>query len=340
MNSNGMRGRRPLASGALAWALAGTIGGLAGGSVGPAQALSIDVSLKTGTGVEAAPVGVLGAGALLDIAEAAASVWTAALDDGGAGTSFDIEVAWGDLGDASVIATTFVGTVGGGGKAAGPAVIGASTSPSIWFNSARSDWFMDADPLDPSEFGAAETIEDGAGNVTGQFFVAETSPLDGVLDMFTVMLHEIGHAIGFLDYTNSPFDDGGVTIAAPLPMEGYEVPLDTIGGGHVFVPLTPEQESLPPLQQLIAAAQNNQAYSHALFFHSIAAGERRLPSLMDLVAMAQVVGYELADPDAALILAGGEAYASAEVPVPAAGLLALSGLGALGIAGWRRRRRG
>ncbi|MDA7494467.1 hypothetical protein N8467_00210 [bacterium] len=143
------------------------------------------------------------------------------------------------------------------------------TSGQIRFdNDGSSVWFMDPTPCDNSEYASGELLSSasfGAGTMnTGRRHNSATGSASGRMDLLTVCLHEIGHALG-LSSANSSFVAGNadldVDITAPLPFAGSQIP--TISGAHLNV-------------------------TNSLMFPSVSNGLRRLITEADALANAQI----------------------------------------------------
>ncbi len=300
----------------------GWLGLLAAVAAGPAAALQINVGFTiAGATPMPYPAKAAGGGSLDALAAAAAQVWMASLGDYGAETVVNLGVGWYDTPSYPNVSVNNLAVTYG--SPVGPSIIGTTSTRAILFNGNRTDWFVDATPYDRSEFAVRSTASvsyAGQSLETSDSFRASSgSAAFGRYDAFTVMMHEIGHAIGFGDYSSSPFDVGSVEIAAPAEFDGYVTPLTIAGGGHIAG-----------------------GFSSALLYQFIGAGRRSLPSELDLVTVAEVVGYRVKDLDAPDRILGvfatvEEPPVAAAVPLPAGG--ALLGAGLLGLAGAARRRR-
>ncbi|WP_339949484.1 hypothetical protein [uncultured Albimonas sp.] len=324
-DSAGREGDRRARAGGLACAIAGALAaaGLAGT---PAAALSINVSASTSGLALPGPVSSAGGGTLLALAQAAASVWEAALDDNGAGTVFNVAVAWADIGGLGA-------TTASTSPAAGPGVLGQTNGRQVLLASdVTGGWYLDPTPYDlAGAYGATAlvtTASDGAGGTieASRRHTGATGEAAGRFDAFTVLLHEMAHAIGFGDYGLSPFDDGSVEIVQPGTADVFEVPLTTDGGGHVAE------------YRDGGALELNSPYYYSLLFPIQYSGRRVLPSEADVLTVAEIVGYRLgvSGEGVGAELSEGS-FGVAAVPVPAAGGLLAGGLLALGAAARRRR---
>ena len=131
-------------------------------------------------------------------------------------------------------------------------------------------WYVDPTPLDSSGF-ATEVTPD-AFDATGD------SPAAGEYDLYTVLLHEIGHLLGI-----DPQIPGFVAHVGMLP--GSAV----FAGLGISATLTPQADDL-----------DANLYSNDLMSLSLSPGERRLPSQLDVQIIDMVRGIAPA-PNEALV---------------------------------------
>jgi len=248
---------------------------------------------------------VFGTGSITSIFDAAAAWWEASILDSHV---LNINYGWGPLGDLTAGYTTTNGSV-------------RPSSASIVFdNDGSTQFFMDATPYTAEEYSSyADTVRDYAeGSAvslvgTGRVFSGGTGNARK-LDMFTLMAHEIGHALGFALSFSHPIEMETI-VQSPLPKAGLNiVSLDSthISGisnaAESFFELTPE--ALMGIDHSTSATQQY--------------GERKLPSELDIVAIAQRAGFTQVDLQPQV------------VPVPAGLPLLASALALLGV--YRRSR--
>jgi hypothetical protein len=265
---------------------------LAGGP----EAGAITITRNFSGGV--APGSAVGGGNLVSIFNAAADFWEAALQDAHAVT---INFSWG-VQTGGTLAAHSLGTQGG--------VPNRETSGSIVFdNDGTSFWFLDSTPLDNGEYGtyteSAQNLGGGSINIQRQFLSA-SGLAAGAFDLFSVALHEIGHALG-LSAANTAFSaenaDGDIDVTGPRPFAGSVI--DTvIGSAHLN-------------------------YSTTLMWPFSNTSTRTFASAVDILANCQVSQFTNCDLNAV--------PGAAAVPEPSSLLLMLIAAFGLGIEAIRRK---
>lgn len=209
-------------------------------STAPAQALTINRNFSpAGTPlpllglVAGSPsTNVAGGGDLVDIFNTAADYWEAAiLDD----HTVNINFGWLDF--------SFVGSpdsIALGGSLQG---LFPPTDSLVVFNNRDSvDWFFDPTPAQNEEYQQyTETVENlGGGELNvGRVYTDPTGDAVNRVDMLSIAVHEIGHALGFF-YSSTPgivnnpeFTFPTITVTAPRPFAGTLIPTTTNLGGHI-----------------------------------------------------------------------------------------------------------
>jgi hypothetical protein len=169
------------------------------------------------------------------------------------------------------------------------------------------DWFVDATPETSEEYTTPEIAYatlDGIAVNYGSGFTGGLGAAGGY-DLFTILLHEIGHVLAFGPDAFADYADGDVDVTAPRPVSGLSIPVAN-GCCHVAVP-------------------DGYTGVYPLLFPFVDVGERRFISDADLLFVAQGGGWERLDP-------------SRFAAVPEPGTLTLLGLGTIGMI-WRRRAR-
>lgn len=142
------------------------------------------------------------------------------------------------------------------------------TSGRIRFdNDESSVFFLDPTPKHADEYTTyTETFSDlGGGSINvGRVHTVATGSAVGRTDLFSVVLHEIGHSLG-LSAANTSFTaengDLDIDVVAPRPFAGSTIP--TISGAHLNI-------------------------ATALMFPSIGTGIRREFSAVDILANAEI----------------------------------------------------
>jgi hypothetical protein len=238
---------------------------------------------------------VAGGGNLTTLFNAAAAIWAPLIPDG---PNLTVNYGWFNLGGPS--ASTFV-----------PLAPQPPTEVNMALtNAAGNLWFMDLTPADATEYGAlVETDADLGGgliNIGREYTAASGDALRQ--DMFTVLLHELGHALGLVDLGFSdPLD-----ITAPRPNAGTSIDLTTVGGLHL---------------QDDGIEGSADTFDDALLQPSTHLGRRRLISDADLLAVLQIRDSQACDLNGNLICDG---PGNGRVPHP--GTVVLVALGMLGLA--------
>ena len=242
----------------------------------------------------AAPGNTAGGGNLVTLFNAAADRWEAAILDAHVVT---INFSWGAQSGGTLAAHSLV-TQGGAPN--------RETAGNIVFdNDGSSLWFMDATPLNNSEFTTytESSANFGGGTMnTGKVYTGATGDAVGRFDLLTTAIHEIGHALG-LSGANTAFQAGNgdldVDVTAPRPFAGSSIP--TVSGAHLDIVTS-------------------------MMYPFANSGERKDLSVADIIANAQISQFTNLN------------LGTNPPPVADGGsslLMLLAGLAA--IAGWRRK---
>lgn len=225
-----------------------------------ASALTIETHFVGGD----APDNTAGGGDLTEIVEAAARIWESAFAD-----SFllNIYYGWGEAGDAGTHTLQ-------ASDSTGREIVGLI----LFDNSGSVSFYLDPTPELNEEYGRRyDDYQDLGGGLinVARVFSNPSGDAAGRLDLLSVALHEIGHALG-LSAANIRFLEAGAGGSLLLhdvhPFAGTSIPLAANYSG------------------LVAHFDAEQVYYGSLM-SGLNAGERRMPSELDIIANALVSGF-------------------------------------------------
>jgi hypothetical protein len=215
----------------------------------------------------AVPVNAAGGGNLDEIVGTAARIWETAYSDP---MVLTIYYGWGPSADAGTHTLQEIDSTG------------REISGLILFdNSGKMPFFLDPTPAANEEYRRrTEEYQDlGNGFINvARIFSSPSGAAAGRIDLLSVVLHEMGHALG-MSSSNSRFlgqsANGILTISQSYPFAGSIIPLAYNNSGIV-----PHFDT------------NEMVYGSIM--SGVNGDERRLPSQLDILANAQVSGFTMA----------------------------------------------
>jgi hypothetical protein len=215
----------------------------------------------------AAPANAVGGGNLSEIVNAAARMWESVYSDS---VTLTIYYGWGVAGDAGTH------TLIDQGDQPNREISGMI----VFDNSGSNLFYLDPTPDANEEYSRRteeyQNLGGGFINVA-RLFSRPVGDAVGHIDLLSVALHEMGHAMG-LSAANRSFaaqsDSGHINISENLPYAGTAAPLSTNYSGII-----------PHFDPTIIL--------YGCLMSGINADERRMPSELDIVANAQISGYAI-----------------------------------------------